>query len=47
MKPRFIGTWLETPLDALGGQKPLEAIERGELDRVWRLLFTVESGGYR
>jgi hypothetical protein len=42
-----IGTWLRTPLEALGGLKPMEAIERGEHDRVWRLLFAVESGGYR
>lgn len=47
MQPEFIGTWLRTPLDALGGLKPMEAIERGEHDRVWRLLFAVESGGYR
>ena len=46
MKPEFVGTWLRTPLDALGGLKPMEAIERGELDRVWRLLFAVESGGH-
>ena len=47
MKPSYIGTWLETPVDGLGGLKPREAIERGEHDRVWRLLFAVESGGYR
>jgi len=47
MKPAQVGPWLGTPLEALGGLKPLEAIERGEYDRVWRLLFAVESGGYR
>ena len=47
MKPRFVGKWIATPLEALGGQKPLEAIERGEYDRVWRVLFGVESGGHR
>ena len=47
MKPEFIGTWLETPLEELGGLKPREAMERGEHDRVWRILFAIESGGYR
>ena len=48
MKPDFIGTWLKTPLrDGLDGLKPLEAMERGEHDRVWRLLFSVESGGFQ
>lgn len=47
MKRPYIGTWLTTPADGLDGLKPLEALERGEHDRVWRLLFAVESGGYR
>ena len=47
MKPELVGTWFVTPLESLGNLKPLEAIERGEHDRVWRLLFAVESGGYR
>lgn len=46
MEPQSVGAWLQQPLDALGGLKPLEAIERGEHDRVWRLLFSVESGGF-
>lgn len=33
-----IGKWLLGPNDALGGFKPLEVIERGEIDRIWRLL---------
>ena len=46
MKPSYVGPWLESPLEALGGLNPREAMERGEHDRVWRLLFAVESGGY-
>ena len=47
MKPQAIGKWLESPVEGLAGLKPREAIERGEHDRVWRLLFAVESGGHR
>ncbi len=34
-----IGMWLLEPNDALDGFKPLEIIERGEIDRIWRLLY--------
>ena len=36
-----IGPWLLEPNEAFDGFKPLEIIERGEIDRVWRLLFTL------
>ena len=39
-----IPDWLETPNDAFGGLKPLEVIERGEIDRLWRMMFFLESG---
>lgn len=34
-----IGAWLLLPNDSLDGFKPLEVIERGEIDRIWRLLY--------
>lgn len=34
-----IGTWLLEPNDVLDRFKPLEVIERGEIDRIWRLLI--------
>jgi transcriptional regulator with XRE-family HTH domain len=40
----FLGTWLQTPNHAFGGLKPLEVIERGEVDRIWRMVFELESG---
>ena len=46
MKSEHVGDWIRTPLEALGGLKPMEAIERGEHDRLWRVLFAVESGGF-
>jgi transcriptional regulator with XRE-family HTH domain len=35
-----IGSWLLQPNDMLGGFKPLEVIERGEIDRVWLLIYS-------
>jgi transcriptional regulator with XRE-family HTH domain len=44
MKPAFIAEWLSTPNDAFDGLKPLEVIERGEVDRLWDMIFYLESG---
>lgn len=44
MKPSAVGHWLEEPNRAFRGMKPLEVIERGEVDRIWRMLFELESG---
>jgi hypothetical protein len=39
-----IPSWLDTPNAAFGGLKPLEVIERGEIDRLWNMIFYLESG---
>lgn len=44
MKPEFVGTWLQTPNDAFGGLKPIEVVERGEVDRLWWMIHELESG---
>ena len=44
MKPEFIARWLEAPNDALKSFKPVEVIERGEIDRIWRLLVELDAG---
>ena len=36
--------WLDTPDDASGGLKPLEVIERGEIDPLWSMICYLESG---
>ena len=36
--------WLDTPNEAFDGLKPLEVIERGEIDRLWNMIFYLESG---
>lgn len=44
IKPDALPAWLDTPNDAFGGLKPIELIERGESDRLWRMLFELRSG---
>ena len=44
MKPDHVGEWLDTPNEAFSGLKPLDLIERGEIDRLWRMIFEVQSG---
>lgn len=41
MPSEEIGSWLLWPNEALDGFKPLEVVERGEIDRIWRLLYRV------
>lgn len=38
---REIGGWLHAPQRTLEGLKPLEVLERGEGDRIWRILHRV------
>ena len=44
--PHALGSWFETPNPAFGGLKPLEVIERGESDRLWRMVFEMKSGAH-
>ena len=44
MKPAEVGRWLKTANPAFDGSTPLQVVERGELDRIWRMLYDVESG---
>jgi hypothetical protein len=39
-----IGPWLKQPNTAFDGSTPLQVIERGESDRIWRMLSELESG---
>ncbi|REJ90781.1 MAG: DUF2384 domain-containing protein [Planctomycetota bacterium] len=39
-----IGPWMEQPNDAFDGLKPIEVIERGEVDRIWQMIFYLRSG---
>ena len=44
MKPKDVGRWLKEPNAALDGSTPVQVIERGQSDRIWRLLYYLESG---
>ncbi|NJK92412.1 MAG: DUF2384 domain-containing protein [Blastochloris sp.] len=44
MKPEQIGHWLKSPSPAFDGSTPLQVVERGEMDRIWRMLYDIESG---
>ncbi len=44
VKADAIPAWLDTPNPAFDGLKPLEVIERGEIDRLWNMIFYLESG---
>ncbi len=44
MQIPFGGTWLDQPNELLDGVKPVEAIERGQLDLVWQVAEGLRSG---
>jgi len=44
MEPVQVGRWLRSPNGAFDGSTPLQVVERGELDRIWRMLYDLESG---
>ena len=44
MKPAQVGQWLKSPNPAFDGSTPLQVVERGEMDRIWRMLYDLESG---
>ncbi len=44
VKPAAIGPWLERPNPAFAGSTPTQVIERGETDRLWRMIYELESG---
>ena len=39
-----IGPWLDTPNPAFDGSTPLQVIERGESDRLWRMIWELRIG---
>ena len=44
METEQVGRWMKTPNPAFDGSTPMQVIERGEMDRIWRMLYDVESG---
>jgi hypothetical protein len=44
VEPESIGRWFVTPNEAFGGMKPIEVIERGEIDRLWDMVHRLQYG---
>ncbi len=44
IEPEFIGEWLQASNESFDGLKPLDVIERGQIDRLWRMIHLLESG---
>ena len=44
MQPKEVGHWLNEPNPAFDGSTPVQVIERGQIDRIWRMLYYAESG---
>lgn len=42
--PDFLHKWFMEPNSAFDNLKPIEVIERGEIDRIWRMIYFVRSG---
>ncbi len=44
VEPKVIGEWLKRPNPAFEGSTPLQVIERGETDRIWRMIWELQTG---
>lgn len=42
--PESLGLWFQTPNDSFDGLKPVEIIERGEIDQLWNMVFELQTG---
>jgi hypothetical protein len=44
IKAKAIGPWLQRPNEAFDGSTPLQVMERGENDRLWRMIWQIREG---
>ncbi|WP_309383934.1 hypothetical protein [Cerasicoccus frondis] len=44
MVSKDVGPWLKASNEAFGNSTPLQVIERGEADRIWRMIYQLETG---
>lgn len=42
--PSALNEWFHAPNQGFGGSKPIEVIERGEIDRLWEMVYRLRSG---
>lgn len=43
MPPAKLDEWLRTSNPAFEGQSPMQLMERGESDRLWRMIFQIDA----
>jgi hypothetical protein len=41
---KVIGQWLQRPNQQFDGTTPLQVMERGETDRLWRMIWQIREG---
>lgn len=46
VRKEAIPPWMERPNASLGDLKPIEVIERGHIDRLWRIVYELETGAF-
>jgi hypothetical protein len=44
IRAKAIGPWLQRPNGAFDGSTPLQVMERGENDRLWRMIWQIREG---
>jgi len=44
IKSEFIDSWLNTPNQALDNQRPIDLIHKGNIGRLDRMIYLLESG---
>lgn len=44
IKSEFIDSWLNTPNNAFEDKKPIELIRTKEIDKLYKMLYILESG---
>lgn len=44
IRKESLGRWLKEPNSAFSGLKAVEVIERGEVDRIWSMIYFLRSG---
>ena len=44
IKANAIGSWLQRPNKQFDGSTPLQVMERGESDRLWRMIWQIREG---
>jgi hypothetical protein len=44
MDSAYVARWFDEPNEMLAGLKPVEAVERGQIDLVWQVVEGLRSG---